>query len=232
MVVKSWVSSSVLPLIDDSFGCGPEVIGEPHLGPEVNHGSSGIEEVGNLSCLVVHGESVMVVVPSLSTGTETHEDVLTRVNSLIVGSLTPEVSGTVDEPGAVEGPAVPHEGTDEEGCPELLSPAVHGDGSGQEETDQEDQLQVMSSLELQQGVLVEISEVDILALDADVWVLFDHEPAHMCEEESATGIMGVSLGLRVLVVNSVVTGPLDQIILEGDAVAEHEEDPKRCLSLV
>jgi len=90
----------------------------------------------------------------------------------------------------------------------------------------------MSSLELQKRILVEISEVYVLALGADVWVLFDHEPAHMCEEEPTTSIMGVSLGLGELVVDSVVTGPLDQIILEGNAVAEHKEDSEWGLCLV
>jgi len=130
MVVKSRVSSSDLPLVDDSFGCDPEVIGLSHLGPEVNHGGGGVEEVRDLGRLVVHGEGVVVVVPSLSTGAETDEDVLTGVNGLVIGGLTPEMGSTVDEPGAVEGPAVPHEGTDEEGGPEFLAPAVDGDGRG------------------------------------------------------------------------------------------------------
>jgi len=43
----------------------------------------------------------------------------------------------------------------------------------------------------------------------------------MSEEEPAASIMGVSLGLRVLMVHTVISGPFDQIVLESDAVAEH-----------
>jgi len=153
VIMHSVISSSLFPLLNDGLRDGLQIVGLSHLGPEIDHAGCQVEEVRDLCCLVVHGEGVVVVVPSLTAGTETHEDVLARVDGLIVGSLSPEMSCAVDQPGGVESPAVPHEGADEERVVEGFTPEVHGYGGRDEETDQEDQLQVMSSLELKDRVI-------------------------------------------------------------------------------
>jgi len=232
MVVHGCVPCTLLPLFDDGLGNCLQVVSEAHLGPEIDHAGGQVEEIGHFSRLVVHREGMVVVVPALSSGAETHEDVLTRVDGLIVGSLPPEMCGAVDEPGGVQGPAVPHEGAHEERVVEGLTPVEHRHGRRDEETDHEDQLQVMSSLELKDWFRLEITKINILSLLLDVRVLFDHQPTHVGEEESSASVVGVSLGLRVLVMYTVVSGPLNKIILESDAVAEHKEDLERCFGLV
>ena len=49
----------------------------------------------------------------------------------------------------------------------------------------------------------------------------------MCEEESSLGIVWISICLRKFVVYSVVSGPVVNAALIGNAVAQHEENTDR-----
>lgn len=54
----------------------------------------------------------------------------------------------------------------------------------------------------------------------------------MGEEEASAGIVGVSIGLRVLVMDPVVPRPLKDVILESHGVGGSQKYPQRQLGLV
>jgi len=45
----------------------------------------------------------------------------------------------------------------------------------------------------------------------------------VCEEETTHGIVWISVGLRIFVMDAMITGPVVDGALVGDGVAEHEE---------
>lgn len=47
-------------------------------------------------------------------------------------------------------------------------------------------------------------------------MLANEQPPDVGEEETPAGIVGVSVGLRVLVMNSVVPGPFEDVILQKE----------------
>ncbi len=54
----------------------------------------------------------------------------------------------------------------------------------------------------------------------------------MWEEEPPVDVMRIGVGVAVLVMHSVVSGPHVDGRLHWDAVAQHEKDPQREASLV
>lgn len=60
----------------------------------------------------------------------------------------------------------------------------------------------------------DVTDVDLLAFDLDLWVFPHHQPATVREEEASLGVMRVSVSLRVFVVHPVIPNPLDDVILQ------------------
>ncbi len=46
----------------------------------------------------------------------------------------------------------------------------------------------------------------------------------MCKEETTHGIVWISVGLRIFVMDAMITGPVVNGALVGDGVAQHEEE--------
>lgn len=72
------------------------------------------------------------------------------------------------------------------------------------------------SLESDNGVIQKISEIQLSSLFYDVFVLAHEQPADVGEEEATAGIVGVCICLRVLVVHTVVSAPLVDVILQRE----------------
>lgn len=58
-------------------------------------------------------------------------------------------------------------------------------------------------------------------------MLLHHEPAHVAEKESPFRVMGIRICLTELVVYTMVTAPLVNVVLTGRRLHDHEEDPQR-----
>jgi hypothetical protein len=173
---------------------------------------------------VVEGVLVVPVVPALADGAEGHEGVLGGVGEDVVRVVAHEVGGGVDEPGEVQNDGVAESAGDEEGVPEFLAPEVLRDLGGHDVAHVQGEPRVELLLEHDEGVLVQVREVEVAAGLDDGGVLLDEEPAHVGEEEAAGGVVGVGLGLRELVVDAVVAGPVVDAALVGDGVGQHEEE--------
>ena len=68
-------------------------------------------------------------------------------------------------------------------------------------------------LEHADGVRIQVTHVQALAFGLDIGMFPDQQPATMCKEETTLGIVGICLCLGVLVMDTVITGPFDDVIL-------------------
>ena len=82
-------------------------------------------------------------------------------------------------------------------------------------------------------VIDDVTDVNLLALDLDLLVLAEHEPAAVGEEEATLGIVRVCVGLRVLVVHAVVAHPLYDVILQWrqNACLRHDYHSSYCVRI-
>lgn len=71
------------------------------------------------------------------------------------------------------------------------------------------------SLESDDGVIQQIGEIQLSSLFYDVFVLAHKQPANVGEEEAPHSIVRVCICLGELVVDTVVPGPLIDVILQG-----------------
>lgn len=69
-------------------------------------------------------------------------------------------------------------------------------------------------------VLLEVGHVHGATLDQHVAMLADHQPAHVREEEASLRVVRVGVGVRELVVHTMVAHPLVDVVLEGDCLEE------------
>lgn len=78
------------------------------------------------------------------------------------------------------------------------------------------------SLEHDNSIVVQITQVDLFSLRNDIRVLFNQQPSDVREEETVFGIVRVGIGFGVLMVNTMVPRPFKNIILCSDAVHHHQ----------
>jgi len=62
-------------------------------------------------------------------------------------------------------------------------------------------------LEPQNRIGREVSHINAFAILDDVRMLLAHQPAHVGEEEAATGIVWIRVGIRILVMDPMVSDP-------------------------
>ena len=196
-------------------------------GAHVDEELGGVELAGDAKLRrgVVEGVLVMPVVPPLADGAEGDEGILGGVGQDVVRVIAHEMGGGVDEPGEVQHDGVTEGTGHEEGVPEVLPPEVLRDLGGHDVAHVQSEPRVELLLEHDEGVLVQVGEVEVASGLDDGGMLLDEEPAHVREEESAGGVVGVGLGLRELVMDAVVAGPVEDAALVGNGVGQHEEEP-------
>jgi len=73
-------------------------------------------------------------------------------------------------------------------------------------------------LEPDDRIGIKVVEVYLLARLLNFLGLLDIKPAHVSEEETSECVVGIGWSLRMLVVNPVVTGPMENGSLIGDRV--------------
>ena len=74
-------------------------------------------------------------------------------------------------------------------------------------------LKLLLSLYNTHWVSIEVRQVNLFALGFNIWMFSHHQPSAVGKEESPLCIVGVSISLRVLVMNPVITCPLNDVIL-------------------
>jgi hypothetical protein len=110
-----------------------------------------------------------------------------------------------------------------------VTPAKPSDSGGENQTHEDDSLDVVLVLPDNDGVLVEVG--DVSAADALRVLLHDH-PAKMAVEKALADAVGVLVGVGVAVVGAVVTAPPADRAFDGTSTDGGEPDPQRQASVV
>ena len=177
---------------------------EAEKGGHVDEALGEVEKAGaELARRVVLRKRVMIVVEAFAAGQHSHEHVLDRSDAFVIWSDAVEVSGTVDEPGGVQGETVA-EHVDEEGAREGLVPHVHRYECGQHEAAEDGERHVELVLPVDDGIGEQIVNGYAFAFLDDVRMLFDEQPAHVSEKEASVGVVRIGIGFAVLVVHAVI----------------------------
>lgn len=72
------------------------------------------------------------------------------------------------------------------------------------------------SLEPDHRISQQVSDIQVSPLLDDISMLPNKQPPDVGEEEAPAGVVGVSVSLRVLVVDSMVPGPLEDVVLQRE----------------
>lgn len=126
------------------------------------------------------------------------------------------MGGRVDKPRGVEGQDVAQDHRYEVGVPQALSPEIPGNDCGYNEAEDSHGRHVKFLLIIDHRIGQHVGQVDFTADAFDVRMLFAHKPSAVREEETSHRVYRIGVGLRVLVVHSVVTTPLVDRVLVRD----------------
>ena len=200
-----------------------QVGGKTKLGPQPDGPLGGVILVPLNSVAVIGGELVVEVVVTLAEGDESSDDVVTGRVAVVEGLVAEPVGKRVDaEGGLLDEEDAEDTGVDEPALP--IVPEKTGDGRREDQTHEDDDLDVVLVLPDDDGVLVQVG--DISAADALGVLLHDH-PAKMRVQETLADGVRVLVGVGVAVVSTVVTAPPADGALDSTAANSSEEDRKR-----
>lgn len=175
-----------------------------------------------LRCDIIIRVLVVPVVPTLTNSNESHNGILSRHGGGFIRMIAVEVSTRVDIPGAVEDETVAESTSNPETIPEAFAP-LHSHDSREDEAHEKSEPRVKSVLENDNRISLKIEVVQLLSRLLHSLVLLDEQPSHVREEESAKGIMRIGGSIREFVVDTVVSGPMEDRSLVSNRVDEHEE---------
>lgn len=69
-------------------------------------------------------------------------------------------------------------------------------------------------LESQDRICFQVAHINVVSFGLDLGMFPDQQPSDVGEEEASGRVVGVSISFRVLVVHTVITGPVYDGILE------------------
>jgi hypothetical protein len=205
-----------------------EVGGETELAPQPDGPLGRVILVPLDSVTVVGGELVVEVVVALTESDERSDDVVPGAVAVVKGLVAEPVGKRVDaEGGLLDEEDAEDTSVDESALP--VTPEKTGDSRGEDETHEDDNLDVVLVLPDNDRVLVQVGDVG--AADALGVLLHDH-PAEMAVEKSLANAVGVLAGVGVAVVSTVVAAPPADRALNGTTTNKSEEDAQRKAGIV
>ena len=172
------------------------------------------------SVTVVGGELVVEVVVALTESDKGGDDVVPGAVAVVEGLVAEPVGKGVD----AEGSLLDEENAEDTGVDEATLPVVPeetSDSRREDQTHEDDDLDVVLVLPNDDGVLVQVGDVG--AADALGVLLHDH-PAKMAVEKTLADAVGVLVGVGVAVVGTVVAAPPADGAFNSTAANEGEED--------
>jgi hypothetical protein len=200
-----------------------EVVGETHLLPHPDGPLGRVILVPLDSVAVVGGELVVEVVVALAESDKSGDDMVTRAVAVVEGLVAEPVGKGVDTEGGLldEEDA---EDTSVDEASEPVTPAETGNESGENETHEENDLEVVLVLPDNNGVVVEVRDVGTAN---SLGVLLHEHPTEVRVEKTLPDAVGVLVGVGVAVVSAMVAGPPSDGTLNGTATNSSEEDLER-----
>lgn len=166
----------------------------------------------------------MPVVPPFSSSNPGYKRVLRGVGSSVVWVVSVQVGCTVDQPGNVKHTHVSEAAQNEEGSGKVLAPAIVGNDGRKEEAHQNIEKGIGFLLEHDNWVGKHVTHIQFTSSFHNIRMLLDQQPSAVGKEEASGSIVGVGICFAVLVVDSVITDPVEKGTLIGAGVAAHEEE--------
>ena len=81
------------------------------------------------------------------------------------------------------------------------------------------------SLEHNNGISSNVIHGNPFPFRVDIPVFLDKQPAHVGKEEPSVGIVGVSVSVGKLMVDSMVPDPFIDVVLQSHGLAYHQKNP-------
>jgi len=210
----------------------PQIVRPSDAGEEVDEQLCQVEHRRHLRSSIVLRERVMVIVTTFAKCRHSRPNRLRWCNADVIWTVAKCVRSRVDEPGGVQREAVAEQRSRVESNQRILSPQEHWNSGRQHEAEEDNQRQVVFSLEGEHWIGGEIGQVKLRAHFLDLRVLLGQQPAHVREEETAVDVVRIGICVSPLVMASVIATPLNDIILEGDTVHRNEDDLQRRLRFI
>lgn len=220
------VSCALYSGLDRLAGHSLAILGQAQEAHEVDETSGKVQLAAKLAGCIVIWERVVIVVKSFTYSAERDKRVLSGVDVLVVGPVSPHVSRAVDQPAGVQHQRVPQQSRDEVRHPQRLPPHVPRHEHGDEEAHDQHRRPVILPLKHHNFVGVQVSKLQLASFLNNVRVFAHQQPANVSKEEAPDGVVRVSISLRIFVVNPVVTSPFKDIILKCHRVGNTKKDPQ------
>lgn len=71
-------------------------------------------------------------------------------------------------------------------------------------------------MELNNGIVFNVTHVDLLSTFQDFWMLTQHQPANVSEEEATIGIMWISISFGIFMMDTMISYPIVNGVLCGE----------------
>lgn len=200
-----------------------EVVGETGLLPEPDGPLGGVILVPLDSIAVVGWELVVEVVVTLAKSHKSGDQVVTRRVAIIEWLVAEPVSQRVD----AEGGLLNEEDTEDTAVDETslpVTPTETSDDSREDQTHEEDDLEVVTVLPDDNGIIVEIRNI---GASNSLWVLLHEHPAEVGVEQTLADRVWVLVGVGVSVVCTVVTSPPSDGSLNSTSSDRSQENLER-----
>jgi len=191
-----------LTLPDFILGEDLQVAGETEEVAALDKPLGGVVLVPPDGVPVVHGELVVEVVVTFTKSAEGSDDMITRSVLVIERCFTEPVGEGVD----AEGGVVDEAETEDTSIDEAtlgVAPEEPGNKSGDNETHQENEFNVVPVLPPNDLVLAQVRDVSNTGLSPRL----DHHPANVRPVKATVSVVGVEVGVGVPMVSTVSTAP-------------------------
>ena len=107
-----------------------------------------------------------------------------------------------------------------------------GNADGKYNSQKEYTKNIILVLKLQDWISSEVTQIRFSSAFDDHRMLLQHQPADVSKKESPVCIVRIRISLRVLVMYTMIPAPVDDIVLNGRRLHDHQKDPEGQLCLV
>jgi len=226
-VIEAAAVTSAEHTLVNSFGVdGLKIVSPTNASHQINEDHGQIDLPAQLASPVIVGKGVVVVVPSLANSAPGDKSVFRWTDTLVIRPQANHVSGRVDQPGHVQSPGVAEKTKGVVGNPARFTPHNSGQIRGQNKANEKNKRNIKLLLESKNWISLQVFNAQLLALLLDILMLAHEEPAHVGEEKSTSGFVRIGIGFAVLVMDSVITRPFDDMILKGESVENDQKNLK------
>jgi hypothetical protein len=111
---------------------------------------------------------------------------------------------------------------DKESGPKVFVEEVDRKGHGQKKTNERNDDGIVLVLEPQDWVGCQVAHVNALAELEHFWVLLAHQPTDVSEEKTARDVVRIGVCVAVLVVNAMISNPLDDRVLKCNRLKDKQ----------